>query len=97
MPRKTSWPLNRGIFRTPFQTEFGEQVRSPSPIVEMPMSPDPELHNGHSMSPPPQPLRISTSMERSLSPRRSMSPFGSSSIIREIPIEVQQEVCSLYK
>lgn len=92
MSRKTSWPLNRGMFRTPFQAEFDRQ-RSPSPIVEMPMSPDPELSNGRcSMSPPPQPLRISTSIERSLSPRRSMSPF-SSSIIREIPIEVQQEVC----
>lgn len=94
MSKKASWPINKGIFRNSYQTDFGRQ-RSPSPIVEMPLSPDPESYspnNGFPMSPPP--LRISTSMERSLSPRRSMSPFSPTlnKTIREIPIEVQHEV-----
>lgn len=77
------------MFRSQPHNEFNPQ-RSPSPIVEMPLSPDPESSNGpQSMSP-----RYPSSMERSLSPRRSQSPFNStiSKGVREIPIEVEHEV-----
>lgn len=92
--KKAAWPINKGIFRTPFQTEFAHQ-RSPSPIVEMPLSPDPEASTQSNGHPPLQPLRINTSVERSMSPQRSMSPFSPTinNRVREIPIEVQQEVC----
>lgn len=92
MSKKTPWPVNKGFFRSAYQTEFIPQ-RSPSPIIEMPLSPEPDGMecNGHAMSPPP--LRISTSMERSMSPR-AQSPFSPTygKAIREIPIEVQQDL-----
>lgn len=91
MSKKTPWPIHKGIFRSQ-PNEFIHQ-RSPSPIVEMPLSPDPETAtNGHPLSPPPS-IRYS-SMERSLSPRRSQSPFNTSMNkgVREIPIEVEHEV-----
>lgn len=54
----------------------------------MPLSPDPESANGSCMSP------RYPSMERSMSPRRSQSPFNSAlnKGVREIPIEVEHEV-----
>lgn len=102
MSKKPSWPIHQGIFRSQHQNDFIPQ-RSPSPIVEMPLSPDPEQtvsspsststnNNGHAMSPPPS-FRYSSSVERSLSPRRSQSPFNSAinKGVREIPIEVEHD------
>lgn len=88
MSKKTPWPIHK-VFRSQNHNEFSHQ-RSPSPIVEMPLSPDAETaNNGACMSP-----RFPSSMERSLSPRRSQSPFNSglNKGVREIPIEVEQEV-----
>lgn len=63
--------------------------RSPSPIVEMPLSPPPpdasdvtRLRRGNSC-----PLKVNTNIEQSVQYRGPFSPT-----IREIPIEVQQEV-----
>lgn len=87
MSKKAPWPIHK-VFRSQPHNEFHPQ-RSPSPIVEMPLSPDPESANGSCMSP-----RYPSSMERSLSPRRSQSPFNSAlnKGVREIPIEVEHEV-----
>lgn len=87
MSKKAPWPIHK-MFRSQPPNEFNHQ-RSPSPIVEMPLSPDPESANGSCMSP-----RYPSSMERSLSPRRSQSPFnsGPNKFVREIPIEVEHEV-----
>lgn len=85
------WPVHK-VFRTPQQNDLHAQ-RSPSPIVEMPLSPDAETasstNNGSSVGP-----RFPSSVERSLSPRRSQSPFSSplNKGVREIPIEVEHEV-----
>lgn len=84
MSRKAPWPIHK-VFRS--NNDFSPQ-RSPSPIVEMPLSPDPETAtNGSCMSP-------RYSVERSLSPRRSQSPFNTAvnKGVREIPIEVEHEV-----
>lgn len=88
MSKKTPWPIHK-VFRTQPQNEFSHQ-RSPSPIVELPLSPDPESANNV----PNMNLRYPSSMERSLSPRRSQSPFNSglNKGVREIPIEVEHEV-----
>lgn len=96
MSKKPSWPIHKGIFRSQHQSDFIPH-RSPSPIVEMPLSPDPESSNdGHTVSSPPT-YRYASSMER-LSPQRSQSPFNStiSKGVREIPIEVEREVKILY-
>lgn len=85
------WPVHK-VFRTPQHNDLHAQ-RSPSPIVEMPLSPDAETanstNNGSSVGP-----RFPASVERSLSPRRSQSPFSSplNKGVREIPIEVEHEV-----
>lgn len=83
MSKKMGWPINKGIFRSP-QSDFQQERRSSSPIVEMPISPDPETAtNGNPLSP---------RFERSVSPRRSQSPFNSSMNVREIPIEVEHGI-----
>lgn len=90
------WPVHK-VFRTPQHNDLHAQ-RSPSPIVEMPLSPDPETanstNNGSNVGP-----RFPSSVERSLSPRRSQSPFSSSlnKGVREIPIEVEHEVKKIMK
>lgn len=91
MSQNTAWPIRKGIFRS--QNIENIPQRSPSPIVEMPLSPDPEtISNGNPLSPPLS-MRY-PSIERSLSPRRSQSPFSSAMNkgIREIPIQVEHEV-----
>lgn len=90
MSKKAPWPINKGFFRSQHHNDLSRQ-RSPSPIVEMPLSPDAEsANNAHAMSP----TRSIHSVERSLSPRRSQSPFNSNvnKGVREIPIEVEHEV-----
>lgn len=83
MSKKTSWPFRKGIFRPNFPTDV-EHQRSPSPIVEMPLSPEAkdttELPQGNT-----SPLKLNTN--GNLEFRGPFSPT-----IREIPIEVQQEV-----
>lgn len=91
MSKKAPWPIHK-VFRAQQQNDLNTQ-RSPSPIVEMPLSPDTETvnsnNNGSGMGP-----RFPSSVERSLSPRRSQSPFSTplNKGVREIPIEVQHEV-----
>lgn len=96
MSKKAPWPIHK-VFRSQTPNDINS-TRSPSPIVEMPLSPDPETaNNGTTMSP-----RYPSSVERSLSPRRSQSPFSTSlnKGVREIPIEVEHEVtiydCTVY-
>lgn len=93
MSKKAPWPIHK-VFRTQPQNDLNHQ-RSPSPIVEMPLSPDSETaNNGTTMGP-----RYPSSVERSLSPRRSQSPFSTSlnKGVREIPIEVEHEVKKINK
>lgn len=87
MSKKTPWPIHK-VFRSQNHNDFSPQ-RSPSPLVEQPLSPDPESTNGSCMNP-----RYRSSVERSLSPRRSESPFSTAlnKGVREIPIEVEHEV-----
>lgn len=137
---KKSWPIRTGLFRSTCHSDT-ETQRSPSPIVEMPLSPQPsESSRSRRMSSPP--LKIITNMNANrragsqgpFSPS-SQGPFSPSSqapfsplsqapfspasqgpfspasqrgfspssqrpfsptinkAVREIPIEVQQEVC----
>ncbi|XP_060659532.1 NAD(+) hydrolase sarm1 isoform X7 [Drosophila nasuta] len=56
------WPVRKGIFRSSGQSDF-VPTRSPSPIVEMPLSPPPPgTPLGRSirspLSPPPQPIQL---------------------------------------
>lgn len=100
MSKKSSWPVRKGLFRTTCQSEFLPQ-RSPSPIVEIPLSPQSDLSDTprfQTRNTPP--LKINTNTETPLSPlsplsNRSAGPFSPpiNITIREIPIEVQQEVC----
>lgn len=87
MSKRTPWPIHQ-VYRSQPINEMNHQ-RSPSPIVELPLSPDPESNNGPNMN-----IRYPSSIERSLSPRRSQSPFNSglNKGVREIPIEVEHEV-----
>lgn len=87
---KKSWPIHKGIFRVNCPPDFAHQCSPPrSPIVEMPLSPPPDLSEtaGSQKKNVPN-LVINTNMDSSI----SRGPF--SPTIREIPIEVQQEVCS---
>ncbi|XP_065358999.1 NAD(+) hydrolase sarm1 isoform X9 [Calliphora vicina] len=65
---KAPWPVRKGIFRSSGQSDFIPN-RSPSPIVEMPLSPPPITNNTRAsslsrfdsncpFSPPPQPIQI---------------------------------------
>lgn len=86
---KKTWPIHKGIFRANCSTNSAHQ-RSPSPIVEMPLSPPPDLSEpSRFQRRNTSPLVINTNIDTSV---QSRSPF--SPTIREIPIEVQQEVCS---
>ena len=62
------WPVRKGIFRSSGQSDF-IPTRSPSPIVEMPLSPPPVTNNVRAsslsrfdnncpLSPPPQPIQV---------------------------------------
>lgn len=100
MSKKSSWPIRKGLFRTTCRSEFSPQ-RSPSPIVEMPLSPQSDLNDTprfQTRNTPP--LKVNINAETPLSPlsplsNRSAGPFSPTINIgiREIPIEVQQEVC----
>lgn len=87
MSNHAPWPVRKGIFRSSGQSDYVPQ-RTPSPIVEMPNTPQPGKHSANPMSP-----RVSI-VEHPFSPPQSpitMQPINKS--IREIPIEVQlQEV-----
>ncbi|KAI8120854.1 Sterile alpha and TIR motif-containing protein 1 [Lucilia cuprina] len=65
---KAPWPVRKGIFRSSGQSDF-IPTRSPSPIVEMPLSPPPVTNNTRAsslsrfdnncpFSPPPQPIQV---------------------------------------
>lgn len=65
---KAPWPVRKGIFRSSGQSDF-IPTRSPSPIVEMPLSPPPVMNNNRAsslsrfdnncpLSPPPQPIQV---------------------------------------
>ncbi|KAI8041238.1 hypothetical protein M5D96_005492 [Drosophila gunungcola] len=60
---KAPWPVRKGIFRSSGQSDF-TPTRSPSPIVEMPLSPPPvatppsRFGLTSPLSPPPQPIQV---------------------------------------
>jgi hypothetical protein len=75
-PQPTLWQVRKNLRRPPTAAEFMQ--RSPSPIIEMPMSP-PALSSNP------------------LSPRLSItecSPLSPNSVVREIPIQFDDEVIS---
>lgn len=78
LPKNVPWPIH-DITAAQRVADLNRQQRSPSPIVETPLSPDPE--------PKSNPL-----LERSLPPRRSQSPFNAVGKMRDIPIEVEHQV-----
>uniref|UniRef100_A0A1I8PZY4 ADP-ribosyl cyclase/cyclic ADP-ribose hydrolase n=1 Tax=Stomoxys calcitrans TaxID=35570 RepID=A0A1I8PZY4_STOCA len=68
MSSQAPWPVRKGIFRSSGQSDF-IPTRSPSPIVEMPLSPPPVGTNSRGssisrfdpncpLSPPPQPIHV---------------------------------------
>ncbi|XP_049314592.1 NAD(+) hydrolase sarm1 isoform X11 [Bactrocera dorsalis] len=68
MSHQPPWPIRKGIYRSSGQSDF-VPARSPSPIVEMPLSPPPIINsNGGTpisrfsptcpLSPPPQPIQV---------------------------------------
>lgn len=68
MNNQAPWPVRKGIFRSSGQSDF-IPTRSPSPIVEMPLSPPPVSSNSRAssisrfdnncpLSPPPQPVQV---------------------------------------
>ncbi|XP_075164565.1 sterile alpha and armadillo motif isoform X2 [Haematobia irritans] len=68
MTNQAPWPVRKGIFRSSGQSDF-IPTRSPSPIVEMPLSPPPMGSNSRGssisrfdpncpLSPPPQPIQV---------------------------------------
>lgn len=88
MSSQAPWPVRKGIFRSTGQSDYLPQ-RTPSPIVEMPNTPQPNLKTTNPLSP-----RVSI-VESPFSPPQSPSPMTPiNKTIREIPIEVQQEVCN---
>lgn len=56
MSGKAPWPVRKGIFRSSGQSDFSPPARSPSPIVEMPMSPPPVGSPGVGKNPSGPPL-----------------------------------------
>lgn len=95
---KKSWPIRKGIFRSACPSDFSPQ-RSPSPVVEMPLSPQPDSSDPSTQFRNTQPLTINTNianisnMDAPSANSRANSQCPFSPTIREIPIEVQQEVC----
>ncbi|XP_016974728.1 NAD(+) hydrolase sarm1 isoform X6 [Drosophila rhopaloa] len=65
MSNQAPWPVRKGIFRSSGQSDF-TPTRSPSPIVEMPLSPPPVATPPNRfgvtspLSPPPQPIQVVT-------------------------------------
>ncbi|XP_017111802.1 NAD(+) hydrolase sarm1 isoform X6 [Drosophila elegans] len=63
MSNQAPWPVRKGIFRSSGQSDF-TPTRSPSPIVEMPLSPPPVATPSNRfgltspLSPPPQPIQV---------------------------------------
>lgn len=47
---RAPWPVRKGIFRSTGQSDF-VPTRSPSPIVEMPMTPQPRKNTSNPLSP----------------------------------------------
>lgn len=104
MSNKAPWPVRKGIFRSSGQSDFVPQ-RTPSPVVELPNTPTPQSgRTSNPLSPlisivesplsPPQSPGPMTPLSPT-SPMSPTSPTGSvNRSIRQIPIEVQQEVKS---
>lgn len=83
LPKNVPWPIH-DIAAAQRANDLGRQQRSPSPIIETPLSPDPE--------PKSNPM-----LERALPPRRrSQSPFAIGKM-RDIPIEVEHQVIKFDK
>ncbi|XP_070141697.1 NAD(+) hydrolase sarm1 isoform X5 [Drosophila kikkawai] len=66
MSHQAPWPVRKGIYRSSGQSDF-TPTRSPSPIVEMPLSPPPVATTSPNrfginspLSPPPQPIQVVT-------------------------------------
>lgn len=53
MCNQAPWPVRKGIFRSTGQSDF-VPTRTPSPIVEFPLSPPPPQTPTSSATPPPQ-------------------------------------------
>lgn len=53
MCNQAPWPVRKGIFRSTGQSDF-VPTRTPSPIVEFPLSPPPPQTPTSSVTPPPQ-------------------------------------------
>lgn len=61
MANQAPWPVRKGIFRSTGQSDF-VPTRTPSPVVEMPMTPQPRKNSSNPLSP------IVTIVESPLSP-----------------------------
>lgn len=97
MTNQAPWPVRKGIFRSSGQSDFiPTRTRTPSPIVEMPLSPPPLTAQPQSPSSPR--VTITESPQTPTSTRQSNSnspplpngkPFRRN--IRDIPIEVENQ------
>lgn len=98
MTNQAPWPVRKGIFRSSGQSDFipTTRTRTPSPIVEMPLSPPPITSQPQTPSSPR--VTITESPQTPTTPRQSNSnspplpngkPFRRN--IRDIPIEVENQ------
>lgn len=98
MTNQAPWPVRKGIFRSSGQSDFiPTRTRTPSPIVEMPLSPPP-LYTQQPQSPSSPRVTITESPQTPTSPRQKNSyspplPNGKAfrRNVRDIPIEVEKQ------
>lgn len=98
MSNQAPWPVRKGIFRSSGQSDFipTTRTRTPSPIVEMPLSPPPLTSQPQSPTSPR--VTIIETPQTPTTPRQTHSyspplPNGKAfrRNIRDIPIEVENQ------